>query len=778
MKANKSETERPQPGERKGNARSGHEAPRQWSVPLALVVGLCVAGGLGVFYWYSEKGLFVVSNLLLVLTEGGLAAVIVLAAGGLGWPVVRLLGGWRPGASEPGPGESASPLALRMATACGLGLWFIGILVLAVGSLSYDLLKAYLWWPLVVGGVAIAGWYLHKPVQQIRLPSRVPARELVWVLAALAAGLWLAGAIRPPGILQTPDNYDVLEYHLQVPREFLVDQAVHATPHNVYGFYPLGVEMLSLLGMVLRGGAYEGMYVAVFLHGLFGAGAVWAAASLGGGRLRGRLAAVLLACLPLAINMSWLAMVELAQVFYTLLALLWLRQWLKTTAGEAGRGDRGLGEALAIGLMLGGACGAKYLSVGLSAGPVLAAMLTAGLLVRRQAAYHVVLSGTMCLLLLAPWLARNTVYTGNPVFPLATTLLGRGHWDEQSQARWLAGHGPTFEPPVPPPPGYEPPKGLPARATLFYRHFAAAELLGAPGYIHGLRLSPLVLLAIMGALAAIAMRGRTQTTPDPWDNAWDLALALVLALQLVVWTSLTHGMPTRFLAPAAGPLVLLAAGFLARIRGDQPGLSPWSAGLTWALLLLTALTGLLTSAVLFARIDPMGPGDSPLAPRHGMTADGDTIAQEMPPFAYAHKLPPRSRLLLIGEARGFYFPPNTVYATAFDEHPLERLLRQNRSDEDLLRELRGRGITHIYVAWPEILRLAHTYGYPASLSADAVRRSRSNQPPSLDILDRLAQHGLKLHSHVIQTPQNKMPTTAATTLPAGQWPMASIYAIE
>jgi len=384
----------------------------------------------------------------------------------------------------------------------------------------------------------------------------------------------------------------------------------------------------------------------------------------------------------------------------------------------------------------------------------------------------------MCLVLLAPWLARNTVYTGNPVFPLATTLLGRGHWEEQSQARWLAGHGPTFEPPVPLPPGYEPPRDLPSRATLFYRHFAAADLLGAPGYIQGLRLSPLVLLALMGVLAALAMRGRAETARDPCDNAWDLALALVLALQLVVWALLTHGMPTRFLAPAAGPLALLAGGFLVRIRGDQQGFSPWSTGLAWALLLLTALTGLFTSAVLFARIDPMGPGDSPLAPRNGVAADGDTVAHEMPPFAYAYRLPPRSRLLLIGEARGFYFPPNTVYATAFDEHLLERLLRQSRSEEDILRELRGRGITHIYVAWPEILRLAHTYGYPASLSAGAVRRHQTNQPPSLDILDRLAQHGLKLHSHIVQTPQDKMPTTAATTLPAGQWPMASIYVIE
>lgn len=790
MKAKKAQAEESQQGE-----------PREHGVPLAWVAALAIAAALGVFYWYSQKGLFFISNLLLLLTEGGLAAVIFLAAGGLGWPVVRLLEGWRPtaeqvrallvgqagggagaggdaGADAPA-GRATAPLALRIATACGIGLWFWSIAVMAVGSLSYDLLKAILWWPPVIGGAALAGWYLHKPIQQVRLPSRVSARELVWVLAAVAAGLWLAGAIRPPGVLQTSDNYDVLEYHLQLPREFLADQALHATPHNVYGYYPLGVEMLFLLGMILRGGAYEGMYAAVMLHGLFGLGAVCAAASLGGGRLRGRLAAVLLACLPLTINMSWLAMVELAQVFYTLLALLWLRQWLAATADPpSGAGGRGLGEAIAVGLMVGGACGVKYLSVGLTAGPVLVVMLLAGLLVRRRAAWHVLPAGAACLLLFAPWLVRNMVYTGNPVFPLASSLLGRGHWDEQSQARWQAGHGPTFEPPVPPPPNHQPHANLPSHATLFYRNFAAADLLGAPGYLQGLRLSPLVLLAVMGALAAAAMRGRADPAGPARDGAWDLALAAVLAIQLAVWAAMTHGMPTRFLAPAAAPLTLLAAGFLARIRGSEAAPTLWSAGLCWALLLLTALSGLTTSALLFARLDPMGPPDSPLSPRYGMAPDGQTLARELPPFAYANALPKGSRLLLIGEARGFYFPPNTVYATAFDKHPLERLIDHGIPPDEILRELRGRGITHIYVAWPEVLRLAHTYGYPAPLSADAVRRSQASQPPGLGILDRLGEHGLKLHSHILQTPQRDMPTTAATTLPAGQWPMATIYAIE
>ena len=54
----------------------------------------------------------------------------------------------------------------------------------------------------------------------------------------------------------------------------------------------------------------------------------------------------------------------------------------------------------------------------------------------------------MTLLPFAPWLVRNAVYTGNPVFPLATSVFGRGHWSGKSQQRWNDGHGPQVKPPA------------------------------------------------------------------------------------------------------------------------------------------------------------------------------------------------------------------------------------------------------------------------------------------------------------------------------------------
>ena len=59
-----------------------------------------------------------------------------------------------------------------------------------------------------------------------------------------------------------PMDFNVCEYHLQAPKEFLQQGRIASLPHNVYANMPLGAEMLSLLGMVLAGDWWAGGLVA------------------------------------------------------------------------------------------------------------------------------------------------------------------------------------------------------------------------------------------------------------------------------------------------------------------------------------------------------------------------------------------------------------------------------------------------------------------------------------------------------------------------------------
>jgi hypothetical protein len=74
-------------------------------------------------------------------------------------------------------------------------------------------------------------------------------------------------------------------------------------------------------------------------------------------------------------------------------------------------------------------------------------------------------------------------------------------------------------------------------------------------------------------------------------------------------------------------------------------------------------------------------------------------------------LPPTARVLYIGEARVYYAQNPVVWSTAFDQSPLEIMLRQARDAKDLFALMRNAHITHVYVNFVELTRLQKNYDY-------------------------------------------------------------------
>ena len=600
--------------------------------------------------------------LVAILTDLPVAGAIFLAAGGWGWLAIHKFL----------PDEA--PTGLVAVTSVGAGLWLLGTAVLVVGSSLNGALSAGVWWPVVAAGWGLAAIGGRRSIQTIGLPAKVSAATGLWLLPAVAVGLWIAGAALPPGHVGGPtaDAYDVVSYQLQVPREFYDAGRIGFLPHNTYSNYPLGAQMLFLLSMCLKGGAHAGMYAAKFTHGMWGVLAVGAVYfGLAGCRpWRRRAAAVLLATLPAAIYLSWLAFVELSELAYLAIGIAWLRMWLATPSRRS---------AAMIGLAAGGACATKYLSVGLVAGPLLAVLL-AVCLPRPRRLGQWALACLVCLVAAAPWLIRNGINTANPAFPLATSLLGRGHWSPESAERWDAGHtSPSWS----------------QRPVLFGRAVTDPRGLGLP----------------MWALAAIAagwMIVRRRNTPS-----LDEACLAVAVVQLAAWIFATH-MPARFLAPAAVPMAILAGGIAARIAGRRPapGGSAFRSALAVAVVALAAGWNLLTAWHAY-RAEP---GADPQWVLHGLPEDelmaGDDLFDH-----FTHD----TRLGLVGEARAFHFPANTLYATAWEPGPLVRIARTTRRGDQIIGHLRDElGLTHLYVNWHEIHRLKTTYGWWREIDRDLI----------------------------------------------------------
>ena len=721
------------------------EQSRQPGAPLGrgVLAGMIILSGGATLFVLSGGGqgfYFFLTTLLMAITQGVAAAAIVIAAGGFGYPIVERFG------------PKSAPNALRITTACALGLWMLSTAVLFVGATTTGLLSHWLWWIVIIIGMIVAGLRARQALkkwQNRELTRRYNWRALMWVLAAVAAGIWLAGTMRPPGYVGRlfMDAYDVLEYHLQVPREFFHAGHIGPLKHNCYSFYPLGVEMLYLLAMCLRSGAYEGMYLAKMLHGIFG---VLAVVAIFGtlkkeNDTRGRFSSLLLATAPFMLYLSWLAMAELAIVCYLTLALLWLRQWLRDSKPPA---------AVMIGLMIGGACAAKYLSVGFVAAPIGIMMLIFSLKSRRRLS-HLPLVAAVALMLFAPWGIRNAIYTGNPVFPLATKLLGRGHWSGESQKRWDDGHGGSQKPPVPPPPAWQVSRTTP-KLALLWNNFISRQIFGS-------------LVLLLGGVGVCVLIAEGRKAPP-----WDWCLAGVLGVQLAVWALATHGMPERFLMPALVPLSLLAGGVLARLfgikgnplkRGGQSSeRADWGQAPAMGLFLTAAIVNIVITLFVF-RFETSGKPFPPLR--------GQGIANTMLADIGMDKLPKDARVMLIGDAKGFYFPPGTIYATAFDTHPLAGM-----NSAQVRKVLKQRRVTHIYVNWAEIWRLAGTYGYPKTLSADLWRRLQNGAGPGLGCLDGLSADGWRVAKNVDYpfAPRPKPTHWDGHNYPA-HWPIATVYAL-
>jgi hypothetical protein len=174
------------------------------------------------------------------------------------------------------------------------------------------------------------------------------------------------------------------------------------------------------------------------------------------------------------------------------------------------------------------------------------------------------------------------------------------------------------------------------------------------------------------------------------------------------------------------------------------------------------------------------------------------VAAIAPRLSPAQSLPPGSRILMIGEATAFYFPSGTLYATCFDANPLAELAAEDLTPQQLVEALRRRSITHLWVDWSEIWRLASTYGYPAQLSAGLFDRAEAGRPPGLDVLDRLKAAGMREVTSVrpaskpakapatsradddaVSEPSRPIATTRPTTRPwltwPADWPVATLY---
>jgi 4-amino-4-deoxy-L-arabinose transferase-like glycosyltransferase len=593
------------------------------------------------------------------------AAFIVAAAWSLGQLTLRVL-----------KLSNAGAMLERRVLATAIGYAVLSLLTLGLGLaglLSTWLFRGLLAVPILVETVLRVSARL-KTERDTKSKSNQP-RILPYDLTLLSVVIFAFLACMLLGALLPPTDFDVKEYHLEGPKEWFQAGQITFLEHNVYTSFPFLTEMLSLTGMVVFGdwfyGALAGKAVLMTFAPLT-ALALFCLARRWFSERTGWWAAAIYLTTPWIYRLSIIAYTEGALLCYltvTLLAFDFARTLLTESSAKP--------LWLLTGFLAGSAMACKYPGLIFVVLPMSAAALyvclkrnkevTASVPVVKYAILFIA-GGTLAV---GPWLLKNAVQTGNPVYPLAWSVFGGDDWNAELQAKWKDAHSPPdFNPAALPKDLFEVAAGSDWQSPLL---FAFAPL-------------------------AFLWTGRRRTVIWLW---------VFVGWLLFSWWVFTHRID-RFWLPLIPPVCLLAgAGF------EQLWQTRWK----WPV-------GVVVSLVV---VFNLGFIVSPLAGLNLYLADIDTLAASpviQPPGIHAlnGSHVPGDKVLSVGEANVFDARFPLAYNTVFDESLLERWCAKRIPDSDppewewlppeqIRQNFQQAGITHVLVNWSEILRYRLTYRY-------------------------------------------------------------------
>lgn len=358
-------------------------------------------------YLFSTPSAFDARSVRILFVRGALpcaaVALFLLLCWGAGRRILRRMLATR----------LSTPPGMILATGFGLGIAATGIFIFGVlGALNF--------WGILVVMILLA--FLAAPERRPSASRRniapnLPQPPEAWpAWKQVLAGLLAFAAFNALMLaLAPPTEWDVLAYHLALPKLYVAAERVLEIPWLIHGHWPHLME--SLYCLPVAAGADNG---AALLHAAVCA--LWGAATYQAARAHlgpeaSWIAAGLAAGQPLLLRFAGTAHADGAMALFHLLACLSLWRWSQ---------GRDAGWLAVAGAFSGMAAASKL------HGLVLAGALAAWAW-RREGAdprarrRALAIFGLPALSFVAPWYLKTWTSAGNPVWPFFSTIFG-GDW--------------------------------------------------------------------------------------------------------------------------------------------------------------------------------------------------------------------------------------------------------------------------------------------------------------------------------------------------------------
>lgn len=548
--------------------------------------------------------------------------------------------------------------------ALGLGNGLLGTLTLGLGL--NGLVSPLIFWAILIGPVAVWGVRTIATLAKngrASLPSlrRPGFTWLEWAMVFFSVAIvWsnYVPAVEPEWF------YDSLVYHLAVPARWLLHGRICHLPDTFFSNFPFLQEMQFMFFLGL--GNDVGARLLHWADGILCALGAFAIASNLFGRTTGIAAAAVFFSLPQLRLIQHVTMVELGMSWMAVLATMCFMQATGLSAESAG-GKFPRRSWLFLGAwFLGFGQGTKYLGLFISA--ILFGWLV--LEVRRGKGTWKRLLGDFALITAwgsvwtAPWLAKNFLFTGNPVFPMLGGLLPGLNWDKSLYDRWMydntkygTGHGSLLNW-----------IRMPVMASIDTFDFGTFTL--NPFF--------LVFLPILAFI---------RTLPVPV-----VFLGLFSGVYAVVWALTSQ--QTRFLMPMA-PMASVAVAFLMIRAWDGRRVMKALMYAAGAWIFVMSAYGQFRNRFTHEAMVPYMNGYLSLEEMPDILVQYNQVAR----IAKKVMLPGK-KLIFLGGDENYYFDMPIICSSIYDRCAMGEFAKRASDPADLRDRLLRRGVTHMLVYEP------------------------------------------------------------------------------
>jgi hypothetical protein len=470
--------------------------------------------------------------------------------------------------------------------------------------------------------------------------------------------------------LTPPISRDALTHHLAIPKLYLAHGGIYEIPSILFSYYPMNLDLLYMIPIYFGNDT-----VPKFIHFAFALLTTFFIYRYLHRKLNtayGLLGAFLFLSIPIVVKLSITAYVDLGLIFFSTAALLFLLKWLEK--------DFSFKYLILAAIFCGLGMGTKY------NGLISFALLTlfVPFLYSRAnqedhtRAFRAVAYGlsfmTISLLVFSPWLIRNYIWTGNPVFPLYNNLFNPQMISGASigifQYRSLAYHETWWQ-----------------MVLLPIRIFFQGQD-NNPQYFDG-KLNPILLF-----LPILAFYRKRE---DPRDIRNEKKILLVFSVLFFGFAFFTSGLRMRYIAPIIPPLVILSVFGIRQVFQKVADIHSRNGRRVCTAFVfgVVAFTLGMNGIYVYEQFKEVVPFDF----LSGRVSRGEYISKyrrEYPAIQYVNKnLPPDALVLFIFIGnRGYYCDKDYQ----LDNGWLYKIIKKADSPEFVLFELKNRGITHLFIS--------------------------------------------------------------------------------